>query len=113
MHKARLSGSISNFYLCSAEKCTNLVDEHIYIAIWSGRAISLGTKVTTSDNFRAGLKGLSFSQPECSLFAVNKGTKPKTAGRSTFENIHFIKLNFRLQQCKSVKTYNQLRGPHF
>ena len=47
-------------------------------AIWSGRALSLGTKVTTSsDNIRTGFKTLSFSQPVYSLFAADKKTTLK------------------------------------
>ena len=56
-------------------------------AIWSGRALSLGTKVTTSDNFRAGVMTLSFSQPVYSLFVADKETNPETAGRTAIDNI--------------------------
>ena len=54
--------------------------------VWSGQALSLGTKVTTSDNFCAGFKTRSFSQPVYSLFAANKGTNPETAGRTAIKN---------------------------
>ena len=47
-------------------------------AIWSSRALSLGTKLTTSDNFRAGFKTLSFSQPVYPQFAADNGTNPET-----------------------------------
>ena len=59
----------------------------IRYAIWSGRALSPRTKVTPNDNFRAGFKTLSFSQPVYSLFAADEGTNPKTAGRTAIENI--------------------------
>ena len=57
-------------------------------AIWSGRALSMGTKVTTSDNFRAGFKTLSFSQLLYCRFAADKGTNPKTEGRNAIEYIY-------------------------
>ena len=44
--------------------------------------------VTTSDNFRAGFKTLSFSQPVYSLFAANEGTNLETAGRTVIEKIY-------------------------
>ena len=58
-------------------------------AIWSDRALSLGTKVTTIDNYRTGFKTLSISQPAVQhfLFAADKETNPKTAGRTAIENI--------------------------
>ena len=56
-------------------------------AIWSGRALSLGTKVTTSDNFRTGFKTLSCSQPVYSLFTADKETHPETVGRTAIESI--------------------------
>ena len=62
-------------------------------AIWLGRELSLGTKVTTSDNFCAGFKTLSFSQPVLSLFAARKGTNPETAGRTAIENIYVYQLH--------------------
>ena len=46
-------------------------------AIWSGRAFLVGTKVTTSDVFRADFNTSSFSQALYSLFAANKETNPK------------------------------------
>ena len=58
----------------------------MYIYIWSGRALSLGTKLTTSDNFRAGFKTLSFNQPPYSLFADDNGANPETAGRIAIAN---------------------------
>ena len=57
-------------------------------AIWSGRALLLGTKLTTSDNFRAGFKTMSFSQPVHSQFAADEGTNPEMAGRTAIENIY-------------------------
>ena len=41
-------------------------------ASWSGQALSLGTKVITSNDFRAGFKTLSFSQLALSLLNVDK-----------------------------------------
>ena len=60
----------------------------IISAIWSGRALLLGTKVTTSDNFRADFKTLYFSLPVYSLFAANDGTNPETAGHTVIENVY-------------------------
>ena len=57
-------------------------------AIWSGRALSMGMKVITSDNFRAGFKTLSFNQLLHCRYAADKGTNPKTEGRTAIENIH-------------------------
>ena len=62
--------------------------KNIRFLIWSDRAFSLGTKVTTSDNFRAGFKTLSFSQTVYSLFAADKGTNLETTGRAAIENIY-------------------------
>ena len=60
------------------------------------RALSLGIQVTASDNFRAGFKTLSFSQPVYFLFAADEGTNPETAGRTAIENIYvFQKTNLR------------------
>ena len=59
----------------------------IRFAIWFGRALSLGTKVTTSDNFRASFKTLIFSQPVFTLFAADNGTNPETSGRTAIESI--------------------------
>ena len=70
------------------QKKKNLYNSLIRSVIWSGRALSLGTKVTTSDNFRVGFKTLSFSQPVYSLFAADEGTNPETAGRTAIENIY-------------------------
>ena len=61
-------------------------------AIWSGRALSLGTKVTASDKFHAGFKKLSFCQPVYTLFAADKKTNPEMAGPRAIENIHCVSL---------------------
>ena len=45
--------------------------------ILSGRALSLSTKVTASNNFCAGFKTVSFSQPVHFLFVADKGQTPK------------------------------------
>ena len=54
---------------------------YVYIcirpAIWSGRALSFGTKVTTNDNFHAGFNTLSFRQLVVYLFAAREGQTPK------------------------------------
>ena len=60
----------------------------IRLAIWSGRALSLGTTVTSSDNFCAGFKSLSFNQPVYSLLAANKGTNPEAAVSTAIENVY-------------------------
>ena len=46
----------------------------------------MGSKVTTSDNFCAGFKSLSFSQAGYSVLAASKGTNPETAGLTAIEN---------------------------
>ena len=53
---------------------------YIRSAIWAGPALSLGTKVTTSDNYRAGFKTLSFRHRVCVVFAANKKTNPEMVG---------------------------------
>ena len=60
----------------------------IRFAIWSGRALSLGTKVTTNDNFCASFKTLSFHQPVYSQFAANEGTKPYSDGEYVYISLY-------------------------
>ena len=78
-------------------------------AIWSDRALSLGKKVTTSDNFRAGFKTLSFSQRVYSLFAADKGTNPETAGRPAIENIYQLTLIVTIEGRK-LSAFNQIKN---
>ena len=73
-------------------------------AIWSGRALLLSTKVTTSDIFRAVFKTLSFSQPVQFMFAADKGTNPETAGRAAIENIYMYVTRSRLILAQNSKT---------
>ena len=54
--------------------------------IWSGRALWLGTKVTTSDNFRAGFNTLSLNQAVYSVFTATIGTNPETPGHTAILN---------------------------
>ena len=86
----RLCLSANQYTLCSllmkgqtskqqAAQRLRIYNSLIKSAIWSGRALSLGTKVTTSDNFRAGFKTMSSSQPVYSLFAADKGTLSSSA----------------------------------
>ena len=50
--------------------------------IWSGQALLLVTKGTSSDNFCVSFKTLSFSQPVYSLFAADEETNPEMAGHA-------------------------------
>ena len=59
-----------------------------------------GHEFATSDNFRAGFKILSFSQPVYSLFAADEGTNPETAGR-IYMFFFFLKIMFTLKQKSS------------
>ena len=75
--------SIQRLRICSS---------FIRSAIWSGRALSLGTKITTSDKFHAGFNTLSFCQPVYSLFAADKKTNSEMAGPRAIKNIHCVSL---------------------
>ena len=72
-------------------------------AIWSSRALSLGTKVTTSDNFRASFKTLSYSQPAHSLIAADERTNPETAGRTAIENIKYAYIYINIHIYKILR----------
>ena len=100
----RLCLSANQYTLCSlqmkgqtpkrqAVKRLRIYSSLIRFAIWFGRALSPGTKVTTSFNSRASFNTLIFSQPVFTLFAADNGTNPETSVRTANESIYvYIKI---------------------